>query len=429
LVFVDVSDVVQKMDGLAINSLMKNILFISYDGMTDPLGQSQVIPYLIGLTRYDYQFTILSCEKPQRFNLYKNEIENLLNLYPIKWEPIQYHKKPPVFSSIYDVYQLKKRAKQLHLKESFDMVHTRPGVPALIGLWMKKKLGVKFLNDIREFYADSRVDGGMWNDKRFFYKKIYHFFKQKENEAVKNSDGIVCLTHAAEKIIMEWPQYKKEIPLEVIPCSVDMNLFDPDKIEAEQKLNFKNELKINDEDIVISYLGSIGSWYLTDEMMQFFKMINDKIPNARFLFISPNEHQTILYAARKSGLPENKLTIKNAKRNEVPTLLSFSKYSVFFIKPCFSKQSSSPTKHGEIMAMGIPVITNAGVGDVANIVTESHSGLVLRELNEKEFQVAADKVAEETIFDKSIIRNGAIKYYNLDRAIKKYAEIYQAILK
>ncbi len=177
---------------------MPNILFISYDGMTDPLGQSQVIPYLAGLSKYGYQFTILSCEKKERYSLYKNEVDNLLEPFSIKWSPILYHKKPPVLSTVFDVHQLKKKAKQLHTKEKFDMVHTRPGIPALVGLWMKKRLGVKFLNDIREFYADSRVDGGIWNPKNFIYKKIYHFFKQKENEAAEKSDGIVCLMQQKE---------------------------------------------------------------------------------------------------------------------------------------------------------------------------------------------------------------------------------------
>lgn len=416
------------MDGLTINFQMKNILFISYDGMTDPLGQSQVIPYLAGLTKYGYQFTILSCEKPERNPSHKNDVENLLKSFPIKWIPISYHKKPPVLSSVHDVMMLKRKAIQLHATEKFDMVHTRPGVPALIGQWMKKRTGIKFLNDIREFYADSRVDGGIWNLNSFFYKKIYHYFKQKENEAVENSDGIVCLTHAAEKIIIQWPQYKKQVPIKVIPCSVDLNVFDPAKIDATQKLKFKKELNINDDDFIISYLGSIGSWYLTSEMMQFFKIISDKIPTAKFLFISPDSHDIIMDEAIKFGLPENKVIVKNAKRNEVPALLSFSKYSVFFIKPCYSKQSSSPTKHGEIMAMGIPVITNAGVGDVADIVEKYQSGIVMKDLNEREFLLAANSINEGISFDKNAIRNGAKEYYNLDRAIEKYKEIYQKIL-
>src|SRR6185312_4146192 len=116
------------------------------------------------------------------------------------------------------------------------------GIPSLIGLWMKKKFGVKFLHDMREFYADSRIDGGMWNIDNFFYKTIYNYFKRKEDEQVKMSDGIVCLTYAAEKIIKEWPQYKKEVILEVIPCSTDMALFDPEKIHPEQKEKLKKTL-------------------------------------------------------------------------------------------------------------------------------------------------------------------------------------------
>lgn len=396
--------------------------------MTDPLGQSQVIPYLIGLTKYGYQFTILSCEKKERYSLYKNEVDNLLKSSSIKWSPIFYHKKPPILSTVYDVYQLKKKAKQLHTKEKFDMVHTRPGIPALVGLWMKKRSGIKFLNDIREFYADSRVDGGIWNPKNFIYKKIYRFFKEKENEAVEKSDGIVCLTYAAEKIIKQWPQYKKHVPLMVIPCSVDMALFDPEEINPIQKSKLKNELNIQEDDFIISYLGSIGSWYLTNEMMQFFKIINDKIPAAKFLFISPSGHETVMQAAQRSGLPINKIILKQASRNEIPALLSFSRYSVFFIKPCYSKQSSSPTKHGEIMAMGIPVITNDGVGDVANIVEKYQSGIVLKELSEKEFDVAANIINEKAIFDKHIIRDGAFAYYSLDNAIEKYKEIYKRII-
>ncbi|MEO6220338.1 MAG: glycosyltransferase [Ginsengibacter sp.] len=411
----------------------KNILFISYDGMTDPLGQSQVIPYLAGLTEYGYHFTILSCDKPDRFAQYKNYVEALLKPYPIKWVSIPYHKKPPVFSSMYDVMMLQRRAKQLHTQEKFNMVHTRAGIPALIGLWMKKKLGVKFLHDIREFYADSRIEGGMWNTNRFFYKKIYRFFKRKEGEEVDNCDGIVCLTYAAESIIKQWPQYKKQIPLEIIPCSVDMNLFNPGKVTDEKKRTLKKDLNINEDDFIISYLGSLGGWYLTDEMMKFCKKISDKILNAKFLFITPLQHEIIFETAAKFDIAREKVIVTHAQRHEVPLLLSLSSYSVFFIKPCYSKKSSSPTKHGEIMAMGIPVITNSGVGDVAEIVEKYQSGIVLNGLNDEQFLLAVESISKHILldnnrFDKIAIRNAAKEYYNLKSAIEKYCKIYKKIL-
>jgi glycosyltransferase involved in cell wall biosynthesis len=405
----------------------KNILFISYDGMTDPLGQSQVIPYLAGLTNYGYQFTILSCEKPERFEIYKEHIEKILKPYSIKWAPIKYHKRPPVLSSVYDVMMLKRKAKHLHRSENFDMVHTRPGVPALIGLWMKKKWGVKFLNDIREFYADSRSEGGIWNINNIFYKIIYNYFKRKEDEEVQMSDGMVCLTHAAEKIIKKWPRYKKEITLEVIPCSVDMDFFDPQKITVREKEILRRELNLKESDFIISYLGSIGGWYLTDEMMKFCKNISDEVTNAKFLFISPHQHDIIYDKATQFGLENEKVIVKNAQRHEVPLLLSLSKYSVFFIKSCYSKQSSSPTKHGEIMAMGIPVITNSGVGDVAEIIEKCNSGFVLKKLDNENF-IQYSKIIATANFDTQKIRQGASEFYSLKNAVENYLAVYRDIL-
>lgn len=406
----------------------KNILFISYDGMTDPLGQSQVIPYLQGLSRAGYNIFLLSCEKEQVFEQTKEIIQALLDESNIHWVPLTYTKNPPVVSTLIDIIKLRKAAKKIHRQHHINMVHTRPGVPALVGLWMKKKMGIKFLNDIREFYADSRVEGGMWHTGNPLYKMIYNFFKHKETEAVSVNDGIVCLTYAAEKIIQTWPEYKTSVPLQVIPCSADLQLFNPDKITSAEKDLLKEELNIGKDDFVISYLGSIGGWYLVDEMMQFCKILCDKIPAAKLLFIAPHRHDEIRTAAAKAGIGADRVIIRKASRQQVPGLLSVSNYSVFFIKPCYSKQSSSPTKHGEIMAMGIPLITNSGVGDVEMIVNRYKAGVIIDAFTDQAFTMAAEKAASGFSYNSSNIRQGATEFYSLDKANEKYINIYKSIL-
>ncbi len=408
---------------------MKKILFISYDGMTDPLGQSQVIPYLSNLTRYGYSFTILSCDKPDKYLANKAYVEKLIDPFPIEWVSIPYHKNPPVLSSIYDFRQLKKTAKALQEKNRFDMVHTRPGVPTLVALWLKKKYGVKFLNDIRGFWADERVDGGMWDLKNPLFNSIYRFFKKHEFECMEKADYNNCLTYAARKVIHSWTHIPGQpLPVEVIPCSVDLELFDPAAIDPVLKKQFSNELNIQEGDTVFTYLGSIGGWYLTDEMMRFCKVLSDKIPSAKFLFISPHLHQVIAAAAARQGLPANKIIARQARRHEVPVLLSFSSYSIFFIKPCFSKLSSSPTKHGEIMAMGIPVITNSGVGDVEEIITKYEAGYVLKDFSAGSFNEIADKIKNGSSFNRDAIRAGAKDFYDLEIAIGRYKKMYETIL-
>lgn len=408
--------------------MQKKILFISYDGMTDPLGQSQVIPYLQGLSKDGFQFYLLSCEKPAALNKYESLVRQMLAGYNITWIPIAYTKNPPVLSTLKDIFNLRRKAKQIHLQHDIHMVHTRPGIPALVGAWMKRKMGVKFLHDVREFYADSRVEGGMWNISNPIFKIIYRFFKKKEAEQIACSDGIVCLTYAAEKIIQALPGYKKIIPLKVIPCSADLQLFNPSAINDSEKRQLQGELQIHQQDFIISYLGSIGGWYMTKEMLRFCKLVSDRKPSAKFLFISPHQHETIAAEAVKFGLPADKLIIKHGKRHEIPLLLSLSNYSIFFIKPCFSKLSSSPTKHGEIMAMGIPVITNSRVGDVKAIVDRYKSGYVVDNFADEDFNSVIDQMLSIDSFNTVDIQQGAAEVYSLAKAIKSYGEIYREIL-
>lgn len=409
------------MDGI------KNVLFISYDGMTDPLGQSQVIPYLKGLTKFGYHFTILSCDKPTNFKAYQKYVQQLLEGFPIKWVSLPYHKNPPVVSSILDYYLLRKKAIALHKQTAFDMVHTRPGVPTLVALWLKKKLGVKFLNDVRGFWADERVDGGMWDLNKTLYKRVYNFFKNHEYECLELADYNTCLTHAAKKEMLAWRNIKNQpLKIEVIPCSVDLDLFNPQNILTAQKQQLMAELNIGEADIVFSYLGSIGGWYLTSEMMQLCGIISKKNNNAKFLFISPHRHEQILEAATMHGVPPAKIITRSAVRHEVPILLALSRYSIFFIKPCYSKLSSSPTKHGEIMSMGIPLITNSGVGDVAEIVNMYHSGLLINDFSREEMEKVAIDILNEK-FDTHEIRTGAMEYYALQNAVLKYRDVYARI--
>lgn len=404
----------------------KHILFISYDGMTDPLGQSQVIPYLAGLTREGYTFTIMSCDKPDKYKAQKEYVEKLIAPYPITWVSLPYHKNPPVLSSVYDYWKLKKAAIRLHLERRVDMVHTRPGVPQLVALYLKKKFGIKFMNDIRGFWADERVDGGMWNLSNPVYKRIYRFFKKKEDDCIRVADYNTCLTYKGREEILKWSHVPQPVKVDVVPCSVDLSLFDPSRLDRELKDRFAKELKIEKDDMIISYLGSIGGWYMTREMMQFAAILLNKMPSARFLFISNNNHEDITAVAKQFNIPEDRIIVRFGKRHEVPVLLSFSHYSLFFIKPCYSKLSSSPTKHGEIMAMGIPVITNSGVGDVKEIVERYEAGYVLDVFSREEMETVAEQVSlGEKKFDPVAIREGAKDFYNLEKTLEVYTEVYR----
>ncbi len=405
---------------------MINVLYLSYDGMTDPLGQSQVIPYLQGLTKQGYRFTIISFEKPERFDEGKDQLLTLLSNSDIHWVPLPYHRKPPVLSTLYDVYILRKKAHELHRKENFSIVHCRSYITALIGMAMKRKFGSKFIFNMRGFWADERVEGGLWNLNNPIYKCIYSFFKRKETQMLSHADYTISLTHAADEVIQNLDKIpNRPIPIKIIPCCVDVELFDNSKIRSNDKEDLRGRLNIQKGQPVLTYLGSLGTWYPIEEMLNFFKDLLRSDFSYLFLFITKTP-QTIVYEqVEKLNIPHSKIRVVSANRQEVPLYLSLSTFSVFFYYPTFSKKATSPTKMGEIMSMGIPLVTNRGIGDSDAIVQESGVGVLT---NLFHYQEAIDRVMQSSALPTEQIRAAAITHFSLSKGVAAYHEVYQQLM-
>ena len=402
--------------------MQKKILYLSYDGISDPLGRSQILPYIIGLSEdKNLSFTIISFEKNKNFLSQKLKIESILIQHQINWIPLNYTKRPPILSTLWDLIKLNKQIKKL-AKESIDLIHCRSHITSLVALKFKQKHNIPFIFDMRGFYADERVDGKIWNKEHFIFKKVYNFFKKKEREFIHNSDHIVSLTSNGKKEIESWG-IENQSPITVIPCCTDENLFHTDNIK-----NVKNELNIQDNEFVISYVGSIGTWYMLDEMLDFFKLLKEKKNNSKFLFITKDDPQLIIKKSREKQIDENDLIIQPSSREMMPSYIAASNFSIFFILPVFSKKASSPTKMGEIMNLGIPLICNSGVGDVDEIMEQCIPELLIKEFTKEEYNRAIDLITNKYKVDRDKIINTSNQYYSLEKGVEKYKEIYNKIL-
>jgi len=404
---------------------VKKVLYITYDGLTDPLGQSQILPYLKGLSQHGYRFTILSFEKKDRFQKEKAVIEQLTGESGIEWIPLSFTTSPPLLSKFYDAVRMKSKAVELHRKKGFDMVHCRSYVAADAGLHLKKKFGVKFFFDMRGFWADEKRDG-TWNVKNPIFKRIYKYYKSKEAEYLQHADYIICLTEAGKKEMSTWSSFKNEIPVAVIPCCADMEHFS--LTHPEQKKKARESLGIKNGELVLSYLGSVGTWYMLDEMILFFKMVKRKYPEAKFLFITHTPRRLIDQRISALGLKATDFIITPASRKDVPRLVKASDINISFIKPVYSKISSSPTKLGEVLSMGIPVIVNSGVGDVQQTVENANAGYVLHHFKEENFERAVEAIPQIIERSPVAIRQAAEPIYSLEKGIQSYLSCYRQIL-
>ncbi|MCF8463878.1 MAG: glycosyltransferase [Flavobacteriales bacterium] len=405
-----------------------NVLYLSYDGLTDGLGRSQVLPYLFGLRKLEHTFTIVSFEKKAPYKRDRNAIQKLVDETGIKWIPLKYTSSPPIFSTIYDVYKLIKTVEKIHQKTPFDIIHCRSYITSLVGLRMQKKYNVKFVFDMRAFYADERVDGGLWNLKNPIFNTVYNYFKRKEVEFLSNANHSISLTEKGKNIIHSWKNVKNQpVQIEVIPCCADLEHFHPSKIDLPLQSDLKSKFRMAEDDFVITYLGSIGTWYMLNEMLDFFKVLLEKCPNSKFLFITTDKPETIVPKVQERMIPLDRIIISPAKREEVPTFLSLANAAIFFIQPVFSKSGSSPTKHGEMLGMGLPVIANSGVGDVDRIIEDTNSGILVREFTTEAYEKAVNQIDELLKIPVSTLQEAAQKYYSLDEGVKRYNSVYKQV--
>lgn len=399
-----------------------NILYLSYDGMTDPLGQSQVLPYLRELSKKGYVFHLISFEKSVRYQKHKKEIELICLESGITWHPIMYTKNPPVISTMFDIRKMRTLALKLHRKHAFSIVHCRSYLSAIVGLRLKRTFGLKFLFDMRGFWADERVDGKIWNLKKRLYRTIYKYFKQKEKVFLNEADYVISLTYSGkDEIVKHLSPGINEEKIKVIPCCADLSLFDPGKVQLSEQDNLRKKLGIQPDDQILGYVGSIGTWYMLKEMLQLFKSMHIQNTSMRFLFLTGDPPERIRSEARSIGIKERELLIESCMHSEVPTYISLFDISVFFILPAYSKKASSPTKQGELMAMGIPLICNDGVGDTARVVNTYRSGIVLSDLGQFPLDICQRL---RSSFDKTETMRGANEFYSLESGVESYATVY-----
>ncbi|MCR9172985.1 MAG: glycosyltransferase [bacterium] len=392
--------------------------------MTDPLGQSQVLPYIKSLSRHGYKFHLISYEKADRFAQHKKVIQAMCDEDGIVWHPQHYAQGKGLKSTLRQVRRMCKVAFYLHNKHQFDITHCRSYISALAGMRMKRKFGTKFIFDMRGFWADERVDGGLWDLKNILYKQIYSYFKRKERAFLKEADYVISLTENGKNEMLSWDSTSKDIRIKVIPCSTNLELFDPTKITSEIQKQCRENVGISEDQFVLGYIGSIGTWYMLPEMMDYFKELQSIKPNAQFLFVTGESPEQLKEVAIEKDVDPSAISVISVLHHEVPHYISLMDASIFFIKPSYSKKASSPTKQGEIMAMGVPLICNSNVGDTDLIVAKYKAGTVI-----KSFDTATYKsnIIEPKEFDSTAIAEGAKDYFALEAGVVEFLDVYSKI--
>lgn len=401
--------------GWTIRNMTQGVLYISYDGMLEPLGQSQVLAYLKRLA-VDRCIHLISFEKPEDWvdkkarELAKQDITEA----GIIWHPMRYHKSPSALATAWDIACGIIVGVWLIVRYRLSVVHARSYVPSVMALALKRLTGVKYLFDMRGFWADERVDGGLWPRSG----RMFRVAKAFERDFLLSADHVVSLTQAAVRQMEHFEYLQGRMPLvTVIPTCADLERFIPLP---------RKQLR---EDFTLGYVGSAGTWYLFKEVATCFAHLLSIKAEARFLILNRGQHPYIRHELRKAGVPDAAFEIVEATHGDVPAHIARMDAGIFFYRPSFSRAACAPTKLGEFLGCGIPCLSNQGVGDMAAVIEGERVGVAVQAFDDAALTNGLNALLQVVADPATLARcvAAAQKHFSLDEGVERYRGIYKQL--
>jgi len=416
-------------------SPLRRVLYISYDGMLEPLGESQVVAYVERLADRA-AITLLSFEKPADLSDVARvaAMRDRLDRAGITWIARSYTKRPPVFSTAFDIIRgclVARRWARTRNPEPGTLnpepviVHARGYVPALIALHLKRAFAARFLFDMRGFWIDEKVEAGHWAAGGW----LFRIGKWCERRFFAEADAIVSLTAAGVREFPRLGHVRAGVPVVVIPTCADLDRFQPAGSAAEAEDDRRRRQLGIDGAVVVGCVGTLSNWYLRDETLSYLAWLSARLERMKVLIVTREDHDRLRADAVRAGVPADRLVLTRAPFDEMPSLMRLMDAGVFFIRVCFSKRASAATKLAEFLGCGVPVIINDGIGDSGDTVRASEVGAVLPDTSRASFE-ASEPVVRSLLADAGAAvrcRATAAREFSLTEGAVRYAQLYDTL--
>jgi len=392
-----------------------SVLYVTYDGLLEPLGASQVLPYVRRLRRLGVAIEILSYEKPDAFEGDRRRaLACTLAAEGIPWTPLRYHRRPTIPATAFDVgrgrRQVRRWVRALRREGRVGLVHARGYIPGLIGL-AAKGLGARLLFDMRGFWVDERVQGEYWMPGSVHVR----IGRWMERRLLAGADHLILLAKRGGARLAELSAGLPPVPWVVIPTCVDLERFAP----AADRDGLRTELGISSGPVLI-HTGTLVGWYDGQFTMEVGRAFVERTGGA--FVVLTRETEEARRQARDVGVDA---LVRFVQPEEVPRWVQAADAGLALPRPLPSKDASFPTKVGEYLACGLAVLATP-IGDVGELA----DGVSLRTLERREDVPAAVDWLAAAIADPhrpAAARAQAEARLGVDRGSEVLLEVYHRL--
>lgn len=392
-----------------------NILYLSYTGLLEPLGRSQVMAYLMRLSK-DYDIRLVTYEK--KADMLKSD-EMLLaydecKQYAIDWRPIRYHHRPRLLATGYDLLLLVMQIIFFIVgTRGKKVIHCRGYVTSTAAWLISRLFPVEFIFDMRALWPEEMIEAESLKRNSLLHKLLIWL----ERRMIRDAASVVSLTHAAVFYLKEVYPESSIQNFVVIPTCVDLTLFS--NIRSSLPSNFN-----------VGVMGTILSgWYHDDWLFHLFQIVKEYDSNAKLKIVSRDNHSQLIELAKRSNVNTIDIVLDEGTPAQIPFKIADMSFAVLFFTSGLSKLGSSPTRMAEFLALGIPVIANSGVGDMSDIILKYRVGVVVASGSDEELRKGFLSMVDllNDLELPSRCRAAAVEYFSVDSGAESYRLIYNSL--
>jgi hypothetical protein len=388
---------------------MAKALYFTYDGLLDPLGQSQIVPYISAISAAGHSLTIVSYEKVERSKEQIKVLERKLQNIGVNWVSLEFKsgKFWALIRLISGVFLIRKLCS--HIQP--DFIHLRGFVPAVIFQLSLSK--VPSLYDFRGFALGEWVDIGKITSSSL----LYRILNGLDKKAVKSASGLVVLEQSAKQLLKETYEVPN-VPLKVIRTCTDVKRY------------MKRENLDNKESSTLRFvfLGGARFPYRPDLALMLIEKLIEHGMDCNIDFINQGDRLIIEKANGLTGISKKKVRILGCEHSEIPDILATYDCGIVMVESSHWRRVCSPTKMGEYLAGGLPVISLEGIDAIDElserttcVATVSNEEL-LSHFQEGRIEQLVSFIRSKGVTQKCQIL--ALDEFDLELAGKLYVELY-----
>jgi len=368
-----------------------DLTYITIDSLSEGVGSSQITPLISRLSKAGLKINLISYEKLKQ----KSELTDYFKKIGVVWNAHDFGANG-FAGGMGRLNNLRREIPETNL------IHARSDIPAVSGIASRR---APVLWDVRSLWADQKV----MIQKKVLNKTLYRSYRILESIASHQSLGMSTLTSAVVPVL---EQRNKRLPLlrTVVPTAVDL-----DRFQFTPKLPFK---------MMALFSGTYNDYYDLRLSSLFMDELRSQIETETH-WARPNESQK-----ERINVGEEKVIFSS--QAEMAHLIPNYSFGVSVCKMNAgpSLTAAMPTKIGEFLACGRPIVVNRGLGDMDDFLKEFDAGVIL-DGHTDSLKQSADHLIQLVLDPETPIRCRALaeKYFSMDVGAKKYLGLYSQMLK